>query len=446
MKFLTRIGIIVSLLLTLPTFAESKKSFRFENQKEEVFDLENFLKETRYKTETVQTTCYRQEPYVENVCRDVTRYRQECETVPGRQECRTVYDQVCRTENRYENECRYERGEPICRVVVNYRRECTQGSGGRQCRTIPGDVVCHRAPNGEQKCEKIPPREVCEDVPGREECRNVPYEERECSEGPSRQVCEQVNRPYQVCDNVSRQQCDWIPAHQQCSQIPYSVNECKDETLYRQIPYDCIKDIQVPYEVVLKTHRANVKVLFNDLMVDSSPSYTVALDEKGAVQISGKVSNDNDLVSFATKEVKANSQGDINTINATVKVTHMKVGDMFNVERLSNIELGKKSLKFVVEGAFDPKRVTLGVNISKKGEVKFEKVLTPKQFKVVTSGSQSTVTVDLKSLGAPNLGGIFNRKHYVSLRLKLDLGVAGDVVIPLKRDMIVDHAEEVEVN
>ena len=118
--------------------AETSKTIRFENQREEIFDLENWLKETRYKTETVDSTCYRSEPYVDYVCRNVTRYREQCETIPGHQSCRTVYDRVCRTENRYENECRTVPGEQQCRVVVRYRQECTTSGGGRQCRTIPG--------------------------------------------------------------------------------------------------------------------------------------------------------------------------------------------------------------------------------------------------------------------------------------------------------------------
>ncbi len=83
------LAVLIMSLLNI-AHAETSKSFNFENQREEVFDLENFLKETRYKTETQDATCYRQEPYIENVCRDVTKYRQQCHTEPGRQDCRTV--------------------------------------------------------------------------------------------------------------------------------------------------------------------------------------------------------------------------------------------------------------------------------------------------------------------------------------------------------------------
>lgn len=439
------LAILIMSLLNIAG-AETTKSFKFENQREEVFDLENFLKETRYKTETVDSTCIRQEPYIENVCRDVTKYRQECYTQPGRQECSTVYDNVCRTENRYENECRYVRGEQSCRVVVRYRQECSHSGGGQQCRTEPGRVECHRAPNGENKCEKIPPREVCSSSPGRQECRQVPYEERECSEGPSRQVCEQVNRPHQVCESRPRQQCDWVPARQVCDQVPYSVNECKDETLYKQIPYACKKDVQVPYVVTLRTHQANVQVLFDSKATDAKALFNVGVSEKGEMEITGKEEADNSAVAFVKRDVKNSLQGDINTIKAVYNVSLFNKSDLFNVSSkgISNVNLGKRELSFVVNGKFDKARSTLSVVISKKDETKFNKVLKPSQFTAKFDGSMTRIDVDLESLGAPKLGGLFNKTHTVALKLKMDYSDAGDLLLPKLGELSTSTTVEAE--
>ncbi len=263
--------------------AETFKKFTFENQKEETFDLENFLKEITMVDQEVKATCERKVPYQENVCKDVTKYKKECSTVPAheeckqvnnpichtetkmeeecsrlpsrqecrqvpnrvceyqtryenechttpdRQECRTVYDQVCHNETRYEQECRTVPGENQCRVVVNYRQECSNVPGGRQCRTVPGDIQCSMV-NGENRCVKIPPHEECSDSPSRQECRQVPYEERECSQGPSRQECQQVPRQERVCENVSRQDCNTIPGRYKCTQVPRQEQVCRDET------------------------------------------------------------------------------------------------------------------------------------------------------------------------------------------------------------------------
>jgi hypothetical protein len=441
------LAVLIMSLLNI-AHAETSKSFKFENQREEVFDLENYLKETRYKIETQDATCYRQEPYIENVCRDVTKYRQQCHIEPGRQYCRTVYDQVCRTENRYENECRYERGPQSCRVVVRYRQECSQTGGGQQCHTEPGRVECHRAPNGENKCEKIPPRQVCSGRPSRQECRQVPYEERECSEGPSRQVCNQVNRPHQVCEGRPRQQCEWTPAQQQCAQVPYTVNECRDETLYNQIPYACKKDVQVPYVVTLRTHQANVQVLFDAKTADAASSFSVGLSSSGEMEITGKEEAGSKAVAFVKRDVNKSLQGDINTIKAIYNVSLYNKSDLFSVgdKGISNVDLNKRSLSFVVNGKFDKARSTLEVKISKKNDTKFSKVLKPTQFSVKFDGAVTRVDVDLESLGAPKLGGVFNKNHTVSLKLKMDYSDVGDLLLPKLGELSTSSTVEIEID
>lgn len=432
------------ILMANSAHAETNKTFTFENQKEEVFDLENWLKETRYTTEVIDSTCYRQEPYVENVCRQVTRYRQECHTVPGREYCRTIYEQVCRTENRYENECHTVPGAEQCRVVVRYRQECSTSGGGRQCRTVPGDVEC-RIVNGENRCTKIPPREVCEDRPGQQQCRQVPYEERECSSGPSRQECRQVNRPHQVCDSRPRQQCDWEPAHQACNQVPYSATECKDETLYRQIPYACKETVQVPHSVTLKTHQSNVQVLFDLKAQEAAGEFNVALTERGDLVLKGAEQADKKTIALLKKDVKTTSNGDINTIDGIFKIALFDKADFFQAKNISNVELKKRSLSFVVNGKFDMKRTSLAVKISKKDEVKFEKTLKSTQFSSKYEGGVTRVEINLESLGAPKLGGFFNKKHTVALKLKLDLSDMGELVFPKTNELSLETATEVEV-
>ncbi len=280
------IKVLLACCLILQTnlaFTETFKKIEYQNQNEEVFDLENFLKQITMVDQEVKDTCTRQIPYEENVCREVTKYKKECKTIPAheecrqvnnpicrtetrmeeechdgpsrqecrqvpdrechyetkyeqecsttpdRQECRNVSEQVCRNETRYERECRTVPGEQQCRVVVNYRRECSTVPGGQQCRTIPGDIQCSIV-NGENRCVKIPPRQECTDAPSRQECRQVPYEERECSTGPSRQECTQVPRTERVCENETRQQCTTVPGRYECRQVPRQEQVCRNTT------------------------------------------------------------------------------------------------------------------------------------------------------------------------------------------------------------------------
>jgi hypothetical protein len=446
MTSVARTLLVVFMLLCMNfAQAETSKTFSFENQREETFNLENFLKEIRYKTEMKDSTCYRQEPYVQNVCRDVTRYRQECQTNPAHQECRTVYDRVCHIENRYEQECHMERGPQQCRVVVHYRRECSTSGGGKQCRQVPGDVVC-RIVRGENKCEKIPPHQECTNVPGRQDCRQVPYEERKCSEGPSRQVCNQVNRPREVCENRSRQLCEWIPAEQQCRSIPYTVNECKDETLYKQIPYACKKDVQVPYEVILKTHQADIQFLFDAKSSDVASEYTVDLNTQGGLTLAAKDLNDNQTIAIVKKDVKELTRGDVNTIKAIYNVSLFNREDLFSVKGINDVSLSKKSMSFVAKGKFAKEKTTLAIKIVKKGNVKFEKVLESHQFSAKFDGTRTLIDVDLKALGCPNLTGlgIFNKNYLVNVKLKLDTSNLGEVLLPKLGEVSAETSVEVE--
>ena len=87
-----------------------------------------------------------QVPYQEQECRNETRYRQVCRTVPGRRVCHT------------------EPGRQVCRV--------------RQiCRTAPGGQRrCHN----QRVCRMQPGRRVCRTTPPTRQCRQEPYNQRIC--------------------------------------------------------------------------------------------------------------------------------------------------------------------------------------------------------------------------------------------------------------------------
>ncbi|MBY0413299.1 MAG: hypothetical protein K2Q18_04005, partial [Bdellovibrionales bacterium] len=264
----------------------------------------------------------------------------------------------------------------------------------------------------------------------RQECRQVPYEERECSDGPSHEVCEYVDRPHQVCENVSRYECNTVPAETVCEQIPYYENVCADETMYRSIPYACKKTIDVPYETILKTHQANVQILFDSKATEPKNEFTISLSDKGELIFAGKELKGNSALAFAKKDVKTEAKGDVNNIKGLVNVTLLDKKDLFDVSSkgISDVDLGKRSLAFVVNGKFDQKNSSLLIKIAKKDDVKFEKVLKPTQFSAKYDGSVTRVEVDLEAVGAPKLGGLFNKTHQVTLKLKVDSSALGQLV------------------
>jgi hypothetical protein len=517
--------------------AETQKTIAFENQREEIFDLENWLKDTQYTSEEVKDTCHKDVPYEEKVCKDVTKYKKECTTVPvheeckdvnhpichtenrsriecstpthrechtetspvchnetryenvcsttsSQQQCRTVNEPICHSETRYENECRTVPGEQQCRVVIRYHEECNNVPGGHQCHQVPPDIRC-RVINGENKCEKIPAHEECTDSSSRRECHQAPYEERECSTGPSRQECRQVPRQEQVCENRTHQECTTIPGSQQCHQeprqeqvcenrsqqqctdvpdaeichnvpyedevcndhmerecknipakdvcknVPYKENVCSMETRHKDEPYECTKTVQVPHVVTLKTHQAHVQMNFNAQAAEASSKFNIQLATDGKLTLNAKVEDENKLLIFAKKEISQTEQNKINSINALYKIVLMDKEEYFKFMEsgIKNIVLESRSLSFSIAGKMDLKRANLSVLISKKNVTKFDKLVKGTQMSSEFDGEKTRITIDLKKLDAPLLGGIFNREHNVQLKLKLDYSDLGESLI-----------------
>lgn len=410
LKLFSKALLVCAMALTMSAHAESEKVFQYQGQREESFDLDSILKGTEYREEQVNTTCYRDIPYTENVCRMETRYRQECRQIPGRQECRTIYDQECRYETRY-------------------RQECSHTGGGRQCRTIPGDVVCHRAPNGENRCQKVPPREVCEDRPGNRVCRSVPYQER-------------------VCHTVPRNHCDWIPPRTACENYPYQERVCRDEVRYRQEAYACVKTIQVPYEVVLKNHKANVIVNFTELGNINSPiAFVASLTTHGDVNLTAKDSSASHGV-FVRKQQTNTEVGKENTIEAKFPVTLVNLSESLKIARgsITNVDLGKHHLHFNVAGLVDLSRAKLYVRINKKDEVKFERSLGTNEYTVTNTNGESRIQLNLEKLGAPKLGGVFTTKHQITVQLTFDYSDLGTMVFPTQEALTLKASVEEKVD
>ena len=113
---------------------------------------------------------------------------------------------------------------------------------------------------------------------------------------------------------------------------------------------------------------------------------------------------------------------------------------------LSNLDLKKKSLSFYVNGKFDIKRASLSVRIAKNGNVKFDKNLSFGQIQSEFDGIGTKVSIDLEKFGAPSLGGLFSKKHQVTLKLKLDYSDMGEILIPEIGELSTSLDQEVKVD
>lgn len=500
MKNLSKMLLALCLLLQLSfVTAETTKTFNYENQREEIFDLENWLKETQYKMEEVKDTCHRDVPYEEKVCKDVTKYKNECRTIPShtecanvnkpichnetrtREVCRTPTHRECHTENspechletRYENRCTTIPGEQQCRVVIRYHEECENVPGSRQCRQVPPDIQC-RVINGENKCEKIPGHEECTDSGSRRECRRVPYEERECSTGPSHERCEQIPHQEEVCKNNTRQVCEdvedeeicrdisyeekicvdhiericqTVPTKDECVSVPYKENVCSMETRHKDETYECTKKVKVPVEVIVKTHKARVQMDFNALAKNSNSRFKVQLGTDGKLDLAAKELENANLLIFAKKDIKANEQADINSIDAIFKIVIMDKNEYFKFMKtgIRNVVLEPRRLSFSIDGKIEIKRANLLIKISKNDEVKIDaKVLGP-DLKSEFDGEKTLISVDLKKLDAPKLGGVFNREHNTKLKLILNYSDLGESLILKEKEFSTSVNVDIKV-
>jgi hypothetical protein len=198
-------------ILSFPTllFAQLETTLNFNGELQDSLKIDGLLSVIRPVTIQVPGTCVRQVPHQENVCRDVTRYRQECHNVPSSQSCSTQYDNVCHPVTRTREQCTAGPSQRVCHENPT-RQECTSG---------PSRQVCHDRPPREE-CTSGPSRQVCHQNPSRQECSSGPSRQ-ECSERPSRQVC--TERPtHQVCHTnpVSGQQvCATVGGGQSCQTV-----------------------------------------------------------------------------------------------------------------------------------------------------------------------------------------------------------------------------------
>lgn len=325
---------VLLLSVSLNSFAQLEKPFKFNGQNAETIKLEKVIKVTRSVPREVPSTCTRQVPYEVYRCNDVTRYREECRWVPAEQECSTEYDRECRSVTRYREEC--SRGpsrqecsttptrqvctdrptrqvctqlpsreecstspsrqvctdrpgrevcvdrptREVCRTRPDGQQHCTTVGGGQHCTTVGGGQDC-RTVGGDRECRTVGGGQHCTEVGGGQDCRTVGGDT-QCRSVEGDPICRQVSYSDQDCENVPRQVCRTIPAHNDCNQIPYTEEVCGNETAYRSEQYACTETIQEPKEFEKKVSATlTVTLKTNGLVEEFGAIASLLPDPKG---------------------------------------------------------------------------------------------------------------------------------------------------------------------
>lgn len=251
------VALFISLIVPSITSAQIEQKLTLSGQNAEVLQSEKSVTVITPETIQVPSTCSRQVPTGEiEVCRNETRYRQECSWVPSRENCWNETDRVCRSVPRSRTECHDGPSRTVCREIPS-REVCVER---------PTREVCTTRPDGSQHCTTVGGGTHCTTVGGGQTCDTVPGE----------RVCREVSYTDTECDDVVRNRCETVPGYNDCRDIPYSERVCGMEMQYRTENYACTKP-----EVVNRTAQKVVKletrvqILTNGLVEEIPMSFTV---------------------------------------------------------------------------------------------------------------------------------------------------------------------------
>lgn len=253
-------NVALFFLMLVPVLAQAQleSQFTFNGQNAEVLRFEKTIKITTPVQVEVPDTCSRQVPNGQaEVCRNQTRYRQECSWIPSREQCRTENERVCRSVTRYRQECSSGPSRQVCHDIPS-RTVCTERPTRQVCTTRPNGTQHCTTVGGGQTCNQVGGGRSCHTEPGERTCRNVSYQDTDC-------------------DYVPRQRCETIPGRNDCRDIPYSERVCGMETQYRTETYACTRTETVnrTTEKLIKAE-TNVSIITNGLVEEFPMSVSIA--------------------------------------------------------------------------------------------------------------------------------------------------------------------------
>lgn len=228
----------LTIFLFLPTLTSAQVSsqLNFNGQNSDVLKAEKAVTVITPEYVQVPSTCYRQVATGQiQVCRNETRYREECSWVPSSESCRTEYNQVCNPVSRSREVC----------SGGGSRQECSSIPTSTVCYDRPTNEVCTTLPDGTPHCTTVGGGQTCQEVGGGQHCTTV-YDQ---------PTCYQESYYDQECTSVPQNRCETIPGRNDCTSIPYTENVCGMETQYESESYACTQTVTVN-----KEEKKNLKV------------------------------------------------------------------------------------------------------------------------------------------------------------------------------------------
>ncbi len=406
-----RLSAILSLLMLCVSFNVHASGLEavveYDGSESKELTLSKEIEVTRYRTVMRDSTCTRSEPYEDQVCEYETRYRNECNWVPGQRVCRSVPDRTCRN-------------------VTRYRQSCSTGPSRQVCRNEPGQRVC-RTRNGQQVCRDVPGRRVCRSEPGQRTCRQVPYTDT-------------------VCTTTNRTVCDTTPGRNVCRDVPYQDYVCRNVTRYRDVTYACQKPEEEPYQAKVE-YKHEVKFNFQDKEEIGAASFDVkAVDDFLDVITNNRNEESYIQLEKSTEFIEETDdeilfKSDVNVTFGSIEKLLRPLSVEIKKVRLNNdaqISIESSNIK-VLEG----QRIDIVVaKKNNKRDILFGKTFLVEDLYLNSDG----VIVDLKKAGFENALELAGQDVMVSIRVivepprRLVTPIGESLTLNKDFDVVVDYS------
>lgn len=406
--------------------AQIDSQLNFNGQNSDVLTAQKVVTVITPEQVEVPDTCTRQVPTGSiRVCRDETRYREQCSWIPSSEQCG------------YES-------ENVCRQVSRPREVCSGGGSREECTSIPSRTVCTERPsrevcntnpyNGQETCRTVGGGETCNDVGGGQSCRTV-YDSPTCRTEYSSE---------QECTTESEYRCHTTPGRNDCRSIPYSEEVCGMEMQYRSESYACTRTVTRNKEEK-KTVKAvtNVQIQTNGLVEEFSALVSIK-----------ETSNQYKAFSITTKLVKepkifviVKSQS-VKVLAATAKEISLEANlviEVLTAEMLpvtvptqitsAVLEAATKKLIISADGLAPKGKLSLlldhKVLFGRKEDAKFTGEYPSRQVVVGTSEGKPALSIDLRNEMA--------KKPVKGMKLDLELegtlSIQGELLNATKPEM-----------
>jgi hypothetical protein len=212
-----------------------------------------------------------------------------------------------------------------------------------------------------------------------------------------------VSVPYEDCDSIPRQVCRTVPSRQVCDDVPYTVEECGDKTLYKDVPYDCEKTRQVPYQVDLKTI-ANIDINYAGKNL-TPREFVWKLNEKNETSVELTEPKLDQPITFLEVNSNVKKDGDITEIDKSIEIKFLAPKDLpFNNESKSKIRKLNKNgvLWFYLENVKNIDNTNIKIKVITKGGEVLHEMAAPLSHETIgkkLKKSKYTITVDMQKFG-----------------------------------------------